>query len=119
MRVANGIPLRSSLFLPVDTVNSVQTLKDSNMEAYVDDAFQTYGNGEYEWASGKNQEYILAVYGDRFIDQFYFARVCCWITRLPPVHSAAVAWFKVSVRGCCWIARLPSAHPAVGNRVHG
>jgi tRNA pseudouridine(38-40) synthase len=28
MHVTNGIPLRCSLFLPVGTVNSVQTLKD-------------------------------------------------------------------------------------------
>jgi hypothetical protein len=28
MRVTNGIPLGSSLLLPVDTVNCVQTLKD-------------------------------------------------------------------------------------------
>ena len=37
---------------------------DGNMEAYVDDAFQTYGIGEYEWATGGNQEYIMAMHSD-------------------------------------------------------
>ena len=37
---------------------------DPNMVAYVDDAFQTYGIGEYEWATGGNQEYIMAMHSD-------------------------------------------------------
>jgi hypothetical protein len=32
MRVTNGIPLGCSLLLPVDTVNSVQTLKAAQRE---------------------------------------------------------------------------------------
>ena len=37
---------------------------DSNLAAYVDHAFQTYGGGEYEWATGGNQEYIMAMHSD-------------------------------------------------------
>jgi hypothetical protein len=82
MRATNGIPLGCPLFLPVHTVNCVQTLK---AVAFADMAqwlgLTTQAAQYHAIADGLKQNMIKLLYGSFFPTEIY-TRGCHWIPRM-------------------------------------